>query len=92
MNHVELHDSEINDKRNVAEFRGITLSNFQCSKVKKEYISCLQSGKIEPACYWAAELICAGHFSMLWDCILLYISKQLISGLILLFNNNSIVW
>jgi len=80
MNQSELCDSEINDKRNAAEFRGITLSKFQCTKVKKEFINCLQSGKIEPACYWGAELICAGHFSMLWDCILLYISKHIHLG------------
>ena len=80
MNHNELHDCDINDKRNAAEFRGITFSKFQCSKVKKEFISCMADSKIESACYWGAELICAGHFSILWDCILLFISKYIHLG------------
>ena len=47
MSFVELHDSEINDKRNATEFKGITFSKFQCSKVKKKFISCMVDSKIE---------------------------------------------
>tara|TARA_B100001093_G_C26836783_1_gene1018686 strand:+ start:1938 stop:3008 length:1071 start_codon:yes stop_codon:yes gene_type:complete len=63
----------INDVR--SEFKNITFSNFQKSKAKQELIQCIYTSKIENANYWAAELICAGHFLDLWDVILLYIAK-----------------
>ena len=71
---------EINDIRSQKEFKGVTFSNFQKSKVKAELLKCLSMAKVESACYWAAELICSAHLIDLWDCIILYCSKEIHLG------------
>ena len=68
-----MSDVDINDIRSSKEFKGITFSKFQKTKVKSEIISCLSSGKVESACYWTGELICAGQFFDVWETIILYI-------------------
>lgn len=72
--------NDINDKRAQNEFKGITFSKFQKTKVKKELITCLSSSKVESACYWGGELICAGHFFDLWETIILYVSRYIHLG------------
>ena len=71
---------EINDIRSQQEFKGMTFSNFQKSKVKAELLKCLSMTKVESASYWAAELICSAHLIDLWDCIILYCSKEIHLG------------
>ena len=72
--------NDINDKRAQNEFKRITFSKFQKTKVKKELITCLSSSKVESACYWGGELICAGHFFDLWETIILYVSRYIHLG------------
>ena len=75
-----MSDVDINDIRSSKEFKGITFSKFQKTKVKSEIISCLSSGKVESACYWTGELICAGQFFDVWETIILYISRYIHLG------------
>jgi len=65
----------ISDMRVLSDFRGISFSNFQKGRAIKQLTESLEKSLIEPACYWCAELICAGHFMDIWDCIFTFYGK-----------------
>lgn len=70
-------NSEINDIRMPPDFKSISFSKYKKTEVRATLISSMIKGRIEPACYWGAELICAGHYGELWEAILHYFGKHI---------------
>jgi len=71
-----MNHSEINDIRDIEDFRTTTFSNYKRSQVKKALLNSLINENIERACYWCCELICSSHFLDIWEIIILYIGKH----------------
>ena len=78
-NQVE-DNSFINDIRYSGDFRGYSFSRYKKTDVQKTMVQNMLKGKVEPACYWCAELICAGHFIDAWETILHYMGKYVHLG------------
>jgi hypothetical protein len=66
---------DFNDARTVKDFRLTTFSGYQKTKVRDELIKSLRDRKIEPACYWTAEMVASGHFSELWEACFLFFTQ-----------------
>jgi hypothetical protein len=72
--------TEIHDMRMASEFKSVTFSKYKKTDVRSQLIDSMKNGKLEPACYWCAELICAGHFMEIWEIILHYTGKHIHLG------------
>ena len=70
----------INDIRTESDFKGISFSKYSKVEVRKILLEDMSKGKIEPACHWCAELICAGHFMEVWETVLFYLGKNIHLG------------
>ena len=70
----------INDIRSPGEFKSISFSGYKKTEAKTQLIESLIKGKIEHSCHWSAELICAGLYIDVWECILFYLGKHIHAG------------
>ena len=71
------HNYLINDIRESSSLRGVTFSKHKITDVKKQLMDDMLDGKIEPACYWCAELVCAGHYGDIWEVIFIFVGKYI---------------
>jgi hypothetical protein len=72
--------TEINDVRSSTDFTHCSFSEHKKGDVKTELINNMLLRKLEASAHWVAELICAGHFSFLWEIILYYLAKYINIG------------
>jgi hypothetical protein len=59
--------TDIDDIRLISDFKGATFSGFKKTEVRNQMLRAMIQGRIEQACYWSAELICAGQFLDTWE-------------------------
>jgi hypothetical protein len=71
---------EIRDNRPQTEFKINTLSNFKRTDVRKALLDAMSTDKMEPACYWTAELLCSGHLDDIWELFFHFMSKHIHVG------------
>ena len=75
-----MSSSQINDIREIQDFRGFSFSRYKKIDVRNQFIENMKKGKVEPACYWCAELICAAHYEEVWESIFYFVGKHIHIG------------
>lgn len=70
----------IEDSRDPTFFKLTTFSKYKRTDVKQALLKGLIEGQLEPCCYWTTELVCSGHYSDLWEIVLLFFGKYVHSG------------
>ena len=75
-----MNNSEINDIRTPAQLKGFSFSKYKKTDVRNQLIESMKNNKVEPACYWSAELICGGHYMELWETIMYFVGKHIHLG------------
>jgi hypothetical protein len=73
-------NSKIVDRRTRDEFKIVSFSSYKKTEVKNQLLINLITGKVEPSCYWTAELVCAGHFMDIWEILFLFLGKHIHLG------------
>jgi hypothetical protein len=53
----------------------ISYSGFKMADVKKSLTESIHGGKLEPACYWSAEMVCSGQIAAFWEMVITYYAK-----------------
>lgn len=71
---------EINDVREIREFKGKTFSNFKKNQVITELLKSIEKTKVEYACYWCAELMCGGSYLDIWNSVIEFYSMNIHLG------------
>ena len=61
--------ARIDDTREASDFRGMSFSGFKMGAVVKKLQQAYGDRGIEDACFWSAELLCAGHYAKLWEIV-----------------------
>jgi len=77
--------SLITDVRRQDAFKGVSFTGYKKTAVLKEFTAAMKEGRVEPACYWSAELVCAGQLADLWDTIIAFAAKYVHSANALIF-------
>lgn len=72
------------DYRTAADYKLMTYSGYSRAAVNTQLFKQLEHADYETAFYWAAELMCAGHWEDVWFTVLYYISIHVNVGNILL--------
>lgn len=70
-------NSLINDIRSISDFKTSSFSKYKKTNVCDKLEETMLKRKVEPACYWSAELICSCHYIDLWETILFFIGKHI---------------
>lgn len=77
---AKIKPTDIDDVRHISEFKGITFSGFKKTEVRNQMLRNMIQGRVEQACYWCAELVCAGQYLDAWENIFHFMSKHIHLG------------